>query len=38
MIVTKELFKSSDELSIGSIPISSEDYINESENITQEQI
>ena len=37
-IVTKYLIKSSNFLDILSIPISSEDYINELKNITQEQI
>ena len=34
MIVTKEFLKSNNVPDIGSIPISSEDYINESKNIT----
>ena len=38
MILTKDLLKSSNVTDIGSIPISSEDYINESKNTTQEQI
>ena len=36
MVVTKELIKSSNVPDIGSIPIFSEDYINASNNITQE--
>ena len=38
MIVTKELLKSRNVLDMGSIPISSEDYIKESKNLTQEKI
>ena len=38
MLVTKDFLKSSNVTDIGSIPISSEDYINESKNTTQEQI
>ena len=38
MVVTKEFLSSSNVPDIGSIPISSEDYICESTNITQEQI
>ena len=34
MIVTKEFLKSRNVPDIGSIPISSEDYINESNNLT----
>ena len=37
MLVT-EILKSMNVPDIGSIPISSDDYINESKNITQEQI
>ena len=36
MIFTKELLKSSNAPDIGSIPISSDYYINESENIAEE--
>ena len=36
-IFTKDFLKSRDVPDIGSIPISSEDYINESKNITQEK-
>ena len=35
MVVTNEFLKSSNVLDIGSIPIYSEDYINESNNIAQ---
>ena len=35
MVVTKEFLSSSNVPDIGSIPISSEDYINKSRNITQ---
>ena len=38
LLVTKEFLKSRNVPDIGSIPISSEDYINKSKNITQEQI
>ena len=38
MLVTKDFLKSSNVPDIGSITISSEYYINESKNITQEQI
>ena len=38
MIVTKALLNSKNVPYIGSIPISSEDYITESNNTTQEQI
>ena len=38
MTVTKELLKSRNVPDIGSIKIYSDDYINESKNITQEQI
>ena len=38
MIVTKEFLKSRNVPDIESIPISSEEYINESNNLTQEQI
>ena len=38
MLVTKDFLKSSNATDIGSIPISSEDYIKESNNLTQEQI
>ena len=38
MIVTKEFLKSRNMPDIESIPISSEEYINESNNLTQEQI
>ena len=38
MLVTKDFLKSSDVPDIVSIPIYSEDYINESNTITQEQI
>ena len=38
MVVTKELLKSSNVPYIGSILISLEKYINESDNIKQEQI
>ena len=38
MLVPKELLDSGHVPSIGSIEISSEEYINESNNITQEQI
>ena len=38
MIVNKEFLKSINVPDIGSIPIFSEDYINESNNLTQEQI
>ena len=37
MIVTKESLKSRNVPDIGSIPISSEDYINESKDLTEEQ-
>ena len=37
MIVTKEFLKSMNVTDIGSIPIYSEDYINESNNLTQEK-
>ena len=37
MIVTKEFFKSMNVPDIGSIPIYSYNYINESNNITQEK-
>ena len=36
MVITKELLKSMNVPDIGSIPISSEDYINESKNLIQE--
>ena len=38
MIVNKEFLKSNNVPDIGSITISSEDYINESNNLTQEKI
>ena len=38
MILTKELLKSRNVKDIWYIPISSEGYINESKNLTQEQI
>ena len=38
MLVTNEFLKSRNVSDIGSIPIYSEDYINESNNIVQEQI
>ena len=38
MIVTKAFLKSRNVPDIGSIPISSENYINKSKNITQEKI
>ena len=38
MLVTKEFLKSRNVPDIGSITLSSEDYINESNNLTQEQI
>ena len=38
MVLTNEFLKSSNVPDIGSITISSEYYINESKNITQEQI
>ena len=38
MVVPKELLKSRNMPDIGSIPISPKDYINESKNLTQEQI
>ena len=38
MVVTKELLKSRNVPDNGSIPISSGKYINESKNLTQEQI
>ena len=38
MVVTKEFFNSRNVPYIGSIPISSEDYIKKSNNITQDQI
>ena len=38
MLVTKDFLKSSNVPDIGSIPISSEDYINESNNLTQEKL
>ena len=38
IIIAKDFLKSSNVTDIGSIPISSEDYINWSNNITQEQI
>ena len=38
MIVTNSFLKSSNVIDIGSIPIYSEDYINESNNLTQKQI
>ena len=37
MVVTKKFFKSRNFLDIGSIPFSTEDYINESNNLTQYQ-
>ena len=36
-VVTKDLLKSMNVSNIASIPISSQGYINESNNITQEQ-
>ena len=38
MVVTKEFLKSRNVPDVVSMPISSEDYINESKNITQEKI
>ena len=38
MVVTKEFLESMNVPYIGSIPISLEDYINESKNLTQKQI
>ena len=38
MAVTKEFLKSGNVPDIGSIPIFSEEYINEAKNITQEKI
>ena len=38
MIVIKDFLKSKNVSDIGSIPISSDDYINKSNNLTQEQI
>ena len=38
MVFTKELLKSRNVSDIGSIPIYSEDYINESNNLAQEKI
>ena len=38
MVVTKEFLKSRNVPDIGSIKISSENYINESKNLTQEKI
>ena len=37
-VVTKEILKSRNVPGIATIPISSEDYINESNNLTKEQI
>ena len=37
MIVTKEFLKSRNVPDVGSITISSEDYINKSKNLTQEK-
>ena len=37
-VVTKELLKSDNMPDIASIPISSQDYINESKNLTQEKL
>ena len=38
MVITKEFLKSNNVSAIGSIPISSYDYINESNNLTQEKL
>ena len=38
MVITKEFLKSNNVPAIGSIPISSYDYINESNNLTQEKL
>ena len=38
MLVIKELLKSRSVTDIGSLPISLEDYINESKNLTQEKL
>ena len=38
VVVTKSFLKSRNVTDIGSIPISLEDYINESKNLTQKQI